>query len=266
VAGGKAVDVAEGRADEPLTYGSYLRVPELLDLQTPLADPQVPDEMLFVIAQQAQELWFKQILHDVRRVIEMIDADSLVEAVALVDRCGRVLTLLAAETEVLETLRPAAFHAFRGFLRAASGFESQQFRELEIASGLRERAYLRMAARVIDVDAMLRRWPRSLSHAFSDAVRRNEPEGVLKVLRSPEQAPETYALVESLSDYELRFQGWRFHHIQLVERVIGERSPGTGGSAGTAYLFKTLEYRFFPELWEARNRLTADAVKDRSVG
>lgn len=250
----------------PLTYGRYLRVPELLELQSPLAEPAVHEEMLFIIGQQAEELWFRQCLFELRAIIDLLSKSEIVAACLLLDRVNRILRVLAAETELLQTISPAQFHQFRGYLRAASGLESEQFRELEIASGLRDDAYLKLVCKLIDLPAMLARWPISLRDAFRAVLVREQQlpadrpdavaESVMRVYRSPAGSPELFRLAEALSDYELRFREWRFHHLQVVERVIGDRAPGTGGSPGNTYLGRTLSYRFFPELWEARNRLT----------
>ncbi|MGH2444286.1 MAG: tryptophan 2,3-dioxygenase family protein [Chloroflexota bacterium] len=247
------------RDQEALTYGKYLRVPELLSLQSPLAEPQVADELLFIIGQQAEELWFKQILNDLDFVIERLESGAMHDVLHHMARVNSILRVLASETEILETIEPAQFHRFRGTLRAASGLESEQFRELEIASGIRSEDYLKFVSRFVDVPSMLSRWPVSLRDAFVNACAApdGDPVGaIVEIYRGPERSPERYALVESMSEYDLRFQAWRFHHLQVVERVIGDRSAGTAGSAGSPYLARTLGYRIFPELWEARNRLT----------
>jgi len=250
---------AEERTEQ-LTYGSYLRVPELLSLQSPLSDPSVPDEMLFVIGQQAEELWFKQILHDLRRVIDALADARTLDAVPLLDRINRILRVLGDETQILESLAPAEFQKFRASLKTASGFESEQFRELEFASGLRDEAFRKMLSKFTDLPELERRWPVSLRDALLTSLQTMSLDtgGALRAIyEEPEQHPDLYLLTEACSEYELRFQEWRFRHVQVVVRVIGDRSPGTGGSAGTGYLERTLHYRFFPELWEARNALTA---------
>ena len=143
---------------------------------------------------------------------------------------------------------------------AFQGPESESFRELELASGLRDEGFLRLAGKLIDLPAALARWPISLHAAFVQVLRPIDEDPVhalVSIYAEPERFAGVYRLSETLSEYELRYQEWRFHHLQVVERVIGDRSPGTGGSAGSAYLMRTLSYRFFPELWEARNRLAA---------
>jgi len=246
----------------PLTYGDYLRIPELLELQTPLGHPPVHDEMLFIVLQQAQELWFKQVLHDLHAVVGLMEGARLLEATHLLGRVNRILEVLREEVVVMETLAPAQFQRFRHLLTPSSGFESQQFRELELASGLRDEAFLKMLEKVVDLPALEARWPKSLHAAFYGLMTAFDLDpvwGVVQVYTAPARYPEMHALLEALSEYEMRFAAWRFHHMQVVERVIGDRSAGTGGSPGRSYLGRTLTYRFFPELWEARNLITSRA-------
>lgn len=247
-------------SDKPLTYGSYLRVPELLSLQTPLAESGAHDEMLFIILQQAQELWFKQVLYELEAVIGALEGDQVLEAVRLLDRVNRIFAVLSEEVEVMETLRPPEFQTFRSVLKTASGFESEQFRELELVSGLEDEHFLRLASRLIDIDEVRSRWPVTLRQAFYrllTPVDADTAAALTEIYGHPEVHPQLMLLAEAMSEYEMRFAEWRFHHMKMVERVIGDLSPGTGGSTGSGYLGRTLNYRFFPELWEARNRLTA---------
>src|SRR5947209_2647182 len=132
---------------EPLTYGTYLRVPELLRLQTPLSEPPVHGETLFIIVQQVQELWFKQILHELEPIISLLCRGELPEATHMLDRVDRILRVVTNELEILETLPPVEFQRFRRLLKSSSGFESEKFRELELASGLEDEAFLRLASK-----------------------------------------------------------------------------------------------------------------------
>jgi len=244
----------------PLTYGAYLRVPELLDLQSPLSLPTAHDEMLFIIVQQAQELWFKQILYELRTVIGLLADGALLEAVRLISRANLILSVLGSEVEVLETMPPMEFARFRGVLSTSSGFESEQFREVELASGLADPTFLRVLEKHMDGSTLRALWPVTLADAFRCALRplSSDPTAALaEIYADPPAHLEHFMLAEALTEYEIRFQHWRFHHVKLVERVIGDRAAGTAGTAGSGYLNRTLSYRFFPELWEARNRLTA---------
>jgi tryptophan 2,3-dioxygenase len=250
-------------ASEPLTYSAYLHIPELLSLQSPLGAPEVHDELMFIIVQQAQELWFKQILHELRLVISLMESRAILEARRVLDRMNRMLRLLADEVEVMETIQQVEFQKFRHLLTPSSGFESGQFRQLEFASGLRDESYLKVLNRIMDVSALQQSWPKSLRTVLNEVLRDvdADPARTLVCVYSfPTQYPELYALLEALTEYELGFQGWRYHHLKLVERVIGDKSPGTGGSAGSGYLARTLNYRFFPELWEAHNQISAGST------
>jgi tryptophan 2,3-dioxygenase len=258
---GRAVAVPPGdEGSGPLTYGSYLRVPELLALQSPRAEQPVPGEMLFIVVQQAQELWFKQILHDLGFILRDLGEYRILSAVSLLQRLVHILEVVAAEVTVLESLPPAEFRAFRHVLKTSSGFESEQFREMELASGLDDPAYLRLVGKFLDLDAVRARWPMTLHAAFLNvlgSVASDPVNALVRIYRNPEEQPEVFMLAEALAEYELRFRTWRFKHVLLVNRVIGDRAAGTGGSSGSGYLENTLHYRFFPELWEARNRLSA---------
>ena len=246
-------------AGEPLSYGSYLRVPELLSLQSPLGDPPVPDEMLFILVQQAQELWFKQILFDLHRVIDDLTSGRVLDAVRLLVRLGRIMNVLGDEVDILALMPPRAFHGFRAVLSPSSGFESHQFRELEYASGLDSPTFVKMLDKHMGMTELDKRWPINLKQAAYQTlaeVSEDPTEAWTAIYDDAERYPKLFALAEALSEYEVYFGVWRFKHIKLVDRTIGSHVPGTGGSAGSGYLQKTLQYRFFPELWEARNRVT----------
>jgi len=249
----------------PMTYGDYLRVPELLSLQTPLGKPAVHDEMIFIILQQIQELWFKQILFDLKEIIRLLDEGHVLQGVQLLQRVNRIMKAVGAEVQLMESLPPQEFLRFRHVLTPASGFESEQFRELELASGLNEQTFLNLMARHMDMPALRSRWPRTLHDAFLNLlspVGGRPAEAVAKVYREASTYPELYMLAEALSEYEVVFAEWRFHHVKVVERTIGDHSPGTAGSTGVGYLGKTMGYRFFPELWEARNKITESAPRE----
>lgn len=254
---GGAHGAIEGQ--EPLSYGSYLRVPELLELQTPLGVPPVHDEMLFIIVQQAQELWFKQILFDMKAVIGRLQAGDIVPAIHSLTRINRIMAVLGDEVDVLATMPPREFHGFRHVLTPSSGFESHQFRELEYASGLDDPRLVKLLDKYIGMDRLNARWPSNLRKAAYSLLREvsDDPtEAWAEIYDDIARYPLLFALAEALSEYDTSFGVWRFKHIKLVERTIGDHVPGTAGSAGAGYLGKTLQYKCFPELWEARNVLT----------
>jgi tryptophan 2,3-dioxygenase len=262
-----------------LTYGGYLKVPELLSLQKLLSDPPQHDELLFIIIHQVYELWFKQLLHELDAVLERLDADQVLGAQRLLKRCIEIQRVLLEQISVLETMTPVDFLAFRDHLTPASGFQSVQFRELEFVSGLKNPKFLEhYPADSVERATLERRLgQRTLADAFDGTLRRRgfelpDPEPalerdpdsetsqkrvheLLRIYREPEPHYDLFLFIESLLDYDEQFTCWRLRHVLMVERMIGNK-PGTGGSAGAAYLRRTAERKFFPELWELRSYLS----------
>src|ERR1700741_4712435 len=117
----------------PLSYNKYLRVPELIDLQTCLSSPAQHDELLFITVHQAYELWFKQILHELDAAIASMRDDRDLEAVNAMRRVVEIEKLLVAQIHILETMSPLRFLGFRDELNPASGFQSMQVREIELS-------------------------------------------------------------------------------------------------------------------------------------
>jgi aminocarboxymuconate-semialdehyde decarboxylase len=268
---------------EQLTYSSYLKVPELLKLQHPQSTPQHHDELLFIIVHQTYELWFRELLHDLDAVVANLKAaganpqsrDEVYEAARLLRRCTEITRVLVEQFTILETMLPTHFLAFRGKLEPASGFQSEQFRELEFLCGLKDAKMLRYHRPTPEAHALLERRLRepSLHDVFFDALRTmgklqveesaTERErfdararAVLALYRDERSHRDWIDVCERLTEFDELVVSWRLRHIQLVERVIGVRM-GTGGSAGSSYLKLTLDKKFFPELWEARTLLTA---------
>jgi aminocarboxymuconate-semialdehyde decarboxylase len=267
---------------EQLTYSSYLKVPELLRLQHSQSSPQHHDELLFIIVHQTYELWFKELLHDLDAAVANLRAaganpksrDEVYEAARLLRRCTEITRVLVEQFTILETMLPTHFMAFRGKLEPASGFQSEQFRELEFLCGLKDEKMLRYHRPTAEAHALLERRLRepSLHDVFFDALRTmgklqsvdNATErerfdararAVLSLYRDERSHRDWIDVCERLTEFDELVVSWRLRHIQLVERVIGVRM-GTGGSAGSSYLKLTLDKKFFPELWEARTLLT----------
>jgi tryptophan 2,3-dioxygenase len=264
----------EGR----LTYSGYLKVRELISLQHLLSDPAQHDEMLFIVIHQVYELWFKELLHELDSIIERMNADEPLAAHRLVRRCIEIERVLVDQIAVLETMMPTDFLAFRDHLMPASGFQSFQFRELEYVSGLKDARFLKnyepdsrerkkMEERLTQPTladafyAMLQRRGFDLpdvsevsEETRSPAARRRIDE-LVRVYQDAEKHYALFLLAESLIEYDEMFSMWRLRHINMVERMIGSKT-GTGGSEGAAYLRKTVDRKFFPELWEVRSYLS----------
>jgi tryptophan 2,3-dioxygenase len=273
--------------DEPrLTYGGYLKVRELVSLQHLLSDPPQHDEMLFIIIHQVYELWFKELLHELDTIIERLNADQPLAAHRLVRRCIEIERVLVDQIAVLETMMPNDFLAFRDHLMPASGFQSFQFREVECASGLKDARFLknydpsspehaRLAARLSQPSlsdayyALLRRRGFNLPEVSTasgsertatngqtvDTPAQQRISELKRLYQDSERHYDVFLLTESLIEYDEMFSMWRLRHVKMVERMIGSKT-GTGGSEGAAYLKKTVERTFFPELWELRSYLS----------
>jgi tryptophan 2,3-dioxygenase len=215
--------------------------------------------MLFIIVQQVQELWFKQMLYELHAIVRSLHERDIPEAVRLITRVNRIVRAVASEVDILAMMPPREFHRFRRVLTPSSGFESHQFRELELASGLTDPTFLRLMDKYMGLAGLLERWPvtlRDAAYSLLAQVAEDPTEAWTLIYNDRDRYPDMFTLAEALSEYEINFSEWRFHHIKLVERTIGDHVPGTAGSTGAGYLGKTLQYRFFPELWEARNRVT----------
>ena len=270
----------------PLSYGDYLGLDELLDLQRLVSKPRQHDEVLFLIAHQAYELWFKLMLNELETAVSHMLADNLAEATRLIRRVVPVQRVLIDQLEILETIKPTDFLKFRSILNPASGFQSLQFRELEFISGQKDERYLNLhVGNEKDHEQLLKRWEApTLWDGFrtvleergfdvgrkakgnEDANYELEVEASLKVFTEGKYS-HVAELAEVMLEYDKCFQLWRSHHIMMVERVIGGR-PGTGEkivkrtvgpesfrASGVGYLQTTMGKRFFPALWAARTRI-----------
>jgi len=251
----------------PLSYNKYLRVPDLINLQDCLSEPAHHDELLFITVHQAYELWFKQILHELDAAIALIDEDRLPPATRAIVRVVDIEKLLVNQIHILETMSPISFLQFRDELNPASGFQSMQFREIEFSSGLKDERIL--AEFVNDSFAYERIKARaekpSLADAFYNALDRRglmkgnddsekRQQAIFEILTHFETRYEEFQLSEALLEHDEYFSLWRYHHIKMVERMVGAKR-GTGGSEGIGYLKTTLDKKFFPEIWEARTSL-----------
>ena len=262
-------------SDRALTYGSYLAVDELLALQRPRSEGPEHDEMLFIVIHQVYELWFKQVLHEIDHVIGLLDVDEPHRAQHTLKRVLTILKVLVAQLDILETMTPLEFQSFRTRLEAASGFQSDQFRQLEFAlgnkssaaierfpHGSRARAALEQRyGRPTLWDAFLRYLARAgypvpallLDRDITTPV---EPSAEFQdtLIKLYREDPKHAEMCERLVDLDEGLQEWRYRHVKMVQRTIGTKM-GTGGSAGAQYLATTLMNPVFPDLWEIRSRL-----------
>jgi tryptophan 2,3-dioxygenase len=243
-----------GEEGRELSYGAYLKVAELLQLQKRLSEEH--DELLFIVAHQVYELWFKVILHELEAARDRIDADDIFFARHYLQRVHVIEKLLVEQIEVLETMSPQDFLAFRWKLAPASGFQSVQFREIEFLSGLKEPKYLeRLEATPEEMERLRKRLEQpSVDDAFRALLERRGSPSLLDVFRDREHHGDLFDLCEALLDHDEAFAHWRARHVLMVERQIGGKT-GTGGSSGAQYLRTTLGKRFYPELWEVRSQL-----------
>ncbi|SCX07390.1 tryptophan 2,3-dioxygenase [Candidatus Aquiluna sp. UB-MaderosW2red] len=267
-----------------VTYISYLKVDELLELQHPLSDGPEHDELLFITIHQVYELWFKQILHEASALQVVLEKGDSHRSLAILGRIRTIMKTCVSQLDILETMTPLQFNSFRERLSSASGFQSAQFRELEAVLGRRDQAGagadktsgMGMAEHLVQgssararVEAAMTRpslWD-SAMHYFnhriklpSEALERDvamawEPHEGLQIalIEMHRTDPEAAMVSEALVDFDEGLQEWRYRHVKMVERTIG-RKMGSGGSAGAGYLASTLFNPVFPDLWAIRSK------------
>lgn len=248
-----------------MTYAHYLKLDQLLSAQQPLSE--LHDEMLFIIIHQTKELWMKELLHELDFAIRLIGEDRFAEAYKAMARISRIQAVMTLSWDVLSTLTPVDYLKFRDVLGTSSGFQSEQFREIEFRLGLKNPAFLEKHAEGSAARARLEAALNepSLREAAIDALARagfdlgdRSVEALaaawLQVYRDADRWFELYELAEKLVDIDDALASWRHKHVLTVERIIGNKR-GTGGSAGAPYLRSTLEKRVFPELWALRTDL-----------
>jgi tryptophan 2,3-dioxygenase len=257
-----------------LTYGSYLKVEELLSLQQ-LRSEDEHDETLFIIIHQSYELWFKQILHEMDLLQRSLEDNDTPTAMATFKRILTILKTLVAQVDILETMTPVSFLTFRSRIDNASGFQSLQFRQLEIALGHRRPGMVShqpegSAGRRLLEEGLGKRslWDSFLRflvhHGYTvpeeilerDLSRPTEENDVVQqeLIRLYREDPYLREVCERLVDLDEGLQEWRYRHVKMVERTIGTKK-GTGGSSGAEYLRSTLFQPLFPDLWAIRTHL-----------
>ena len=257
-----------------LTYTSYLKVKELLGLQQPESEPEEHDEMLFIIIHQVYELWFKQILHEFDKLRSDLEAGETWASAKTMRRVLTILKTMVSQIDVLETMTPLEFNSFRGFLQNASGFQSVQFREMEIICGMRSPHIIDVHKSQPDLQKNLldRQEEHTLWESFCiylqkrsydiEMPERVNEQGLVynpsednqdKLVEIMRNDPEAALLCELFVDYDEGLMEWRYRHVKMVERTIGNKR-GTGGSDGSKYLRRTLNNPIFPDLWAIRTK------------
>ena len=241
-------------ASSDVNYGSYLELERLLSLQHPRSSPEHPDELLFIVVHQASELWFKVILHEIDQLVSAMERGEAMYAVLAMRRVNALVRIVSAQLSALDTLPPQHFAQFRGYLGSSSGGQSVQFRALEAASGMRGEHFMKAIEEHGPVPPLVRRLlDRPTLQALFDQLVAREGTTLEQLYTGPAPTP-LFLLAEGLLEYDQLFSQWRFLHVQLVERIIGPNTGGTGGTLGSKYLMRTVGSRFFPELWSVRAR------------
>jgi tryptophan 2,3-dioxygenase len=255
----------DARAPTASNYSDYLQLPGLLGLQKPLGRPLVHDEMLFIIVHQAHELWFKQMILELRALIADTDAHRFTSACRTLDRLTAIASLLGDHMRVLETMPAHEFARFRSALGTASGLESEQFRRIQRLAGLASNPEDAASAGAEPAPSANAR------EAFWRSVASVSPSLLVDLSGDTELGARLRALLESpaltgqrslalaLLRFDEQMVAWRRGHFELARSMLGG-TTGTGGSTGAAYLHATMERRFFPELWHWR---TLDSALSR---
>ncbi len=247
-------------SDDSVSYGSYLELEQLLSLQQPRSQPEHPDELLFIVVHQASELWFKLLLHELHGLISRLRSFDAIGCALSVRRVNALMEIVASQLSALETLPPQRFAQFRGYLGQSSGSQSDQFRAIEALSGLRDPHF--MAAISDHGDP-----PPLVLHALAQPTLQDlfdqlvaHEDTTLEALYTGPAPTALFLIAEGLLEYEQNFSRWRFLHVQLVERIIGPGTGGTGGTLGAKYLQRTISHRFFPHLWAVRSKFYGTAT------
>jgi len=261
---------------ESLSYAQYLHLDKLLAAQVPLSYHH--DEMLFIMIHQVSELWMKLCLHELSATIECVRRDNLGPTFKMLTRVSTIQQQLLQSWDVLATITPSDYSAFRNALGKSSGFQSAQYRMLEFLIGNKNSGMIKVFENDPESFASLERALRapslydevlqllsrrgfelpaeSIDRDFTQPYRASKQVAAawLSVYHNSEKEWDLYQLAEHLVDLDYKFQLWRFAHVKTVERIIGFKR-GTGGTGGVTYLTKALELKFFPELWTIRTSM-----------
>ena len=248
-----------------LSYNEYLKVPELIELQHTLSEPVSHDEHLFIVIHQTYELWFTQILHELDATIGWLNEGRMFRVNHSLRAVTAIEKVLVSQIHILESMAQIGFLEFRDKLNPASGFQSMQFRELEFLSGQKDEkileffkfddfAYKRLTERFNEPSLGDGFWALLGRQGFAVADHEEKVQSIVEILTHPEKHADLFNMQDLLIDHDENISLWRYHHVLMVERMLGMKR-GTGGSEGVGYLMTTLTKRFFPEIWEARTHL-----------
>ncbi len=261
---------------EHLSYSQYLNLDKLLDAQHPLSYHH--DEMPFIVIHQVSELWMKLCLHELNSTVDCVRRDDLGPTFKMLARVSTIQTQLQQSWDVLATITPSDYSAFRNTLGRSSGFQSPQYRMLEFLIGNKNAGTIgvfrgdpqtyEQLERALSApslyDEVLRLLSRrgldipaeAIDRDFTQPYQASKPVAAawLSVYHNSVKDWDLYGLAERLVDLDYKFQLWRFAHAKTVERIIGYKR-GTGGTGGVSYLTKALELKFFPELWTIRTSM-----------
>ena len=255
-----------------VNYSQYLQLDKILKAQDLKSDNE-HDEMLFIIIHQVYELWFKQMLHEGAALQASLSAGVFERSVATLSRMLTILKTMVGQTDILETMTPISFSAFRTRLESASGFQSAQFRMFEFFLGNKNAKMIALHGEQSQVGQTLVKMfngPTLYDSFLSFLAKRGYdiPTSILnREFNSPYKASQdvqnillkiyktdstTMQLCEKMVDLDEGIQEWRYRHVKMVERTIGTKI-GTGGSSGVEFLKATLFKPAFVDLWEVRS-------------
>ncbi len=263
--------------DGGLTYATYLRLPHVLNQQKCRSSPVAHDELLFITIHQVYELWFKVLLFELSGARDGMLGGDTRKPRALLRRCHEIERVLVSQIDIVDTMTPHGFLEFRSALGASSGFQSVQFREIEYLSGIDDREWLDKACwlNAADQDRLSRRlaeqdlWDAFIAlvatAGFAVSTERQRLVAFIEIAAERERYSELWELSEALIGHDQMWSTWRSRHLLTVTRQLGMK-PGTGGSTGGDYLRKSIDLKFYPELWRARSTFGIPAEEGAPPG
>ncbi len=216
-------------------YERYLRTDELLKLQKTSDEAVHHDELLFQVVHQSSELWLKLACADVELAIARVNADEVAAAVRLLRRAAQSIILITTQIHMLEHMSPWEYQTIRRVLGHGSGFDSPGFNRVHAITP-------------------------HLGEAFSAVLKRRQLD-LVTVYRKGRELEDLYQLAEQLIEWDERVTLWKYHHLKLVERIIGGHVVGTQGTP-VEVLGRRVGVTYFPQLWDVRNKLTALAKSE----